>query len=168
MENIVAETRVRTPMQSSIDGILSEKGLSDLFYNDYVTDFYLIIEDYSFLGVRLVLERSGNSLSVIYYAKISKRETLSLKYHHDIEMRYKMPSWEPIALEDHNFHLHQHCHSIENYFFSNLPETRKSELCEISRIWADNIRHQEWDKAIRYMFGYKIEGRWHRAKIRER
>jgi hypothetical protein len=168
MKIITAETRIRTSMQVSIDKILSEKGLSDLFYKNYVTGFYLIIDQYSFLGIRLVLERMGKKISVIYDFCDPPMGVLESSQHRDIEMKFCFPSWKPLSLEHHHFNMYQFARTIENYHFPLPPKTYLFQLNEFSRMWAKHIHNQEWDKVTKYEFGYRIEGRWHRSRIRER
>ena len=168
MENVIAETHIRTTMQVSIENILSEKGVTDLFYNNHVTGFYLILDQYGFHGVRLIIERMDNKISVIYDYRDPSIRALGLKQHHDIEMKFCTRSWEPVALEHHHFNMFQYARTIENYYFPLPPKTHLFELNEFSKLWAKHIHHQEWEKAVKYEFGYRIEGRWHRARIQER
>jgi hypothetical protein len=168
MENIIADTRVRTAMQASIDWILSERGLSDLFYSNYVTDFYLIVDETYFLGLQLVIERMGNKISVIYDSKVTSPKFVKGKHHKDVEMTFHMPSWQPLTLE-HNHFIVGHKHkTIENTCNSNVSSSNILELDEFSRTWASIIRQHKWENAIRVDWGYRIDGVWHRGRIRER
>ncbi len=168
MENVIAETHIRTSMQVSIEKIFSEKGVTDLFYNNYLTGFYLIIDQANNCGIRLIIERMENKTSVIYDYRDPLMRALGIKQHHDIEMKFCSRSWEPISLEHHHFNVFQYTHTIENSYFPLPSKTDQFELNEFSRMWAKHIHHQEWEKAINYEFGYRIEGRWYRARIRER
>jgi hypothetical protein len=168
MENIIADTRIRTAMQVSIDWILSEKGLADLFYNYYVTDFYLILDETNFLGLQLVIERTGKKISVVYDSKIKSPKLVKGKQHNDIEMTFHMPSWEPLTLA-HNHFIVGHKHkTIENSFYSNTSTSNFLELDDFSRTWALTIRQHKWENAIRFDWGYRIDDVWHRGRIRER
>jgi len=168
MENVIAETHIRTSMQVTIEKILSEKGVTDLFYNNYVSGFYLIIDQYGFSGVRLIIERMGNKISVIYDLRNPSMRTQGLQQHRDIEMKFCSPSWEPLSLEHYYFNMYQYARTIENYYFPLPTITNLIQLNEFSKMWARHIRYQEWERATEYEFGYRIEGRWHRSRIRER
>jgi hypothetical protein len=168
MENIIDDTRIRTAMQASIDWILSEKGLSDLFYIKYVTDFYLIVDESNFLGIQLVIERTGKKISVVYDSKIKSPKLVKGKHQKDVEMTFHMPSWEPLTLE-HNHFIIGHKHKIiETSCFSPSPSSNLLELNAFSRMWASIIRYHKWENAIRVDWGYRIDGVWHRGRIRER
>jgi hypothetical protein len=168
MENVIAETHIRTSMQVSIEKILSEKGGIDLFYNNCVTGFYLIIDQTINRGIRLIIERMENEISVIYDFRHSSIIAFGLKQHHDIEMIFCSRSWEPLSLEHYHFNKFPNPRTIQNYNSSPPPKIHQQQIIEHSRIWAKHIRRQEWEKASKYEFGYKIEGKWYRSRIRER
>jgi hypothetical protein len=127
-----------------------------------------VIDECSFYGVRLVLERMGNRISLIYDFISSGSDILALKQHRDVEMIFELPSWEPISLEHHHFSLGQQAHTLENRNLSNISYKRQIEITRFSRVWASNIRQWGWDQASDYQYGYKIDGKWHQARIRER
>lgn len=164
MEYIGTEVKVTTPVQASVEKILSEMGVLKAFYSRYHTDFYLIIEKYDRLGARLIIERSGKQVSLIHdfkFIKMGKGRSNSPRPR-DVEFIFELPSWKPVSMA--YYRPGHHLKDFTTIGKSNVYPKYRSSLGDLSKVWKDNFHPRRWLTGNKYEYGYKRYGKWFRAR----